>query len=525
MIRLQLVLVIVLVAACGDQLKVIDGVACTDDAACALGGVTGSCQSSGFCAYPDDSCPDGLRYSPGASGMESTCVGAVSCGEEGGACCAGRTCGTNLVCGSDRVCSCGGFDEPCCGGNSCDTGFSCAQGSCRADVEQLAMGHWASCMLGTDGSVRCWGADMIKAGGESHPLVGTAVMPREITRINISNVAQIDRGDGHACARKQDGSVWCWGLNLFGQLGNGTTTPSRAPVQVSGLTATQISAGRLHSCAVGSVGGVAGIYCWGRNGLHSNGGDVSRLGNNDTLNSSTPVAVDMSQMAATGQTPKQVVAGGYHTCAIMSDDRVWCWGVNDAGRLGDGTSTSSKVPVLVSFAAITIPSGVTVDQLVIASMRKGPSGRTAIRLSNGQVYSWGDGNRGVHGDGTTSSRTNPTTPVDTTALSGATFKQIATSGDTMCGLDSTGKVWCWGSGYQGALGNDQDDEAETHVPDEVVGLPAGIVSIEGGHRATCAIDPSKHLWCWGSNRNGALTRVEPTTKLEGRLHKAIDVTP
>ena len=136
----------------------------------------------------------------------------------------------------------------------------------------------------------------------------------------------------------------CWGYNLFGQLGNGTTADSSTPVAVSGIsTATSVTAGGDHACALLSGGS---IKCWGYNGYGS-------LGNGTTTDSSTPVTVSAISTAVS------VTAGGEHTCAILSGGSVKCWGFNSDGELGNGTTTDSLTPVAVSgiTAAVAISAG------------------------------------------------------------------------------------------------------------------------------------------------------------------------
>jgi len=522
------VLGVLALAACGDQLEVIDGSSCKTDAECLLGGVRGECQSSGFCAYPDDSCADGMRYSPGATGMEGACIGGLACGtSDGAACCGGTTCGANLVCGAEQTCECGAAGEPCCGGSTCDDGFTCSSGTCNGGIASAAFGHSAACVSRVDGTVDCWGFDG-RRWAQSIP--GAAVSVTPPGRMAISGVAEVARGLTHSCARKTDGTVWCWGHNENGQLGNGSNTSSQVPVQVTGLTgATQIAIGRNHTCAIGMIT-TPGIFCWGRNGRNS-GPTSGRLGNNSGTESNLPVPVDMSAMAPSGQTARHIAAGGYVTCAIMSDDKVWCWGHSDGRGLGDAAATStSSVPVQVDLTQITTPTPGTPQSLALSHGRAREFS-VALRMSGGTIHVWGMGDYSQFGDGTVGDRSRPAAPVTMTSLGAATFTSVVSTDRGFCALASDDKVWCWGQRWMGAVGDgvavDQGnkDSALASSPVQVMGLPASITSIHAGHHAACAIDDAKKLWCWGNNRRGHLTRQPVNTLANAQLLIATDVTP
>jgi alpha-tubulin suppressor-like RCC1 family protein len=161
----------------------------------------------------------------------------------------------------------------------------------------------------------------------------------------LSNVAQISAGGYHTCALLTNtNSVDCWGYNYSGQLGDDTTTQRSTPVPVKGVggvgtlsNVTQISAGFYHTCALLSGGTVD---CWGDNG-------IGRLGNGTMANSSTPVSVKGVAGTGTLSNVTQISAGGYHTCALLSDNSVDCWGYNFFGQLGNGEMGHRTTPVSV----------------------------------------------------------------------------------------------------------------------------------------------------------------------------------
>ncbi|HJX65645.1 MAG TPA: RCC1 repeat-containing protein, partial [Polyangia bacterium] len=184
-----------------------------------------------------------------------------------------------------------------------------------------------------NGGARCWGAN--GSGQLGNGSTTSSLAPVQVQGL-ASGVQAIATGLGHACAVK-DGGVWCWGTNYDGELGNGSTTDSPVPVQVKGLVsgAQSIAAGMNYSCAV--VGG--GAWCWGSNYF-------GKLGNNSKVASSVPVQVQGLdsgvQAIACGGYPNETPSSG-HTCALTNGS-IRCWGSNYKGQLADGTHTAALVP-------------------------------------------------------------------------------------------------------------------------------------------------------------------------------------
>jgi alpha-tubulin suppressor-like RCC1 family protein len=527
---------------CKDASRVT-GVACGGDGDCTLGTVTGTCEATGYCSYPDAGCIGG-RYAPGAgAGLSNTCVGGpaacgvkdapccaedlcgsdlvclpatttCACGDRDQPCCDGTTCGANLAC-TGGSCTCGAIGDPCCGGSTCNTGLSCSSGACTGGIVQVAVGRGHTCALRTDGTVSCWGHDW-KPYAFGTPGMGNAVIASTTatTVPGLDTVDEIRAGEMHTCARKADRTLWCWGHNERGQLGDGTTTSSAVAVQVMGLTSVGLfDGGRMHTCAVGTVGTTTGLWCWGRGGLRGRGSNpvdqtVGRLGTGDIVDASVPARVDLSVAAGAGQTVKALSAGGYHTCIAMSDNRVWCWGRGGSGELGNAATASSKVPVAVNLAGITIPAGVTIDEISCTDTNS--AGSACLRLSNGAVHCWGSGREGEMGDGvlTTTNRTAPAAGVITTALAGATFVELASAGQAHCGRASNGTVWCWGRNKSGLLGINVGDETNEFTPVQATAL-SGATRLDMSHRNACVVDGMSQLFCWGNNRRSQATASSP----------------
>jgi len=271
-----------------------------------------------------------------------------------------------------------------------------------------------------------------------------------------ASTPQITTGDSHTCALLEDKTVRCWGSNADGRLGDGTTTNRLNPVQVlaSGSTqgtdvlggVTQIATGNTHTCALLED---KTVRCWGSNAS-------GRLGDGTTTNRLNPV-----QVLASGSTQgtdvlggvTQIATGNTHTCALLEDKTVRCWGSNASGRLGDGTTTNRLNPVQVLASGSTQGTDVLGGVTQIAT----GSSHTCALLEDKTVRCWGSNGSGLLGDGTTTDRLNPVQVLasgstqGTDVLGGVT--QIATGGTHTCALLEDKTVRCWGFNVDGQLGD------------------------------------------------------------------------
>ena len=283
----------------------------------------------------------------------------------------------------------------------------------------------------------------------------------------------VSAGDAHTCAVTTAGGLKCWGLNSNGQLGDGTTTDRTTPADVVGLTSgvAAVSAGFSHTCALTTVGG---LKCWG---LNEHGG----LGDGTTTQRTTPVAVTglTSGVAA-------ISAGGVHTCALTTAGGLKCWGFNGSGQLGDGTTTDRTTPVDV--AGLT--SGVT------AVTVKGNHSCALTAAGGGKC--WGSNNNGQLGDGTF---TNRTTAVDVVGLT-AGVAAVSAGRTHTCAVTTTGGLKCWGKNSNFQLGDGTSTIRTTAV--DVVGLTSGVATVSAGRFHTCAVTTAGGLKCWGFNGSGQL---------------------
>jgi len=352
------------------------------------------------------------------------------------------------------------------------------------NITAIATGVWHTCALTAGGGVKCWG---FNGDGE----LGDGTTTDRHTPVDVSGltsgVSAIAAGYYHTCALTAGGGVKCWGLNNYGQLGDGTTTNRYTPVNVSGLASgvSAIAAGLYHTCALTSGGGVK---CWGYNG---NG----QLGDGTTNTRLTPVNVNGLASGVSA-----IAAGYYHTCARTAGGGVKCWGFNRFGQLGDSTTTTRLTPVDVSGLA----SGVS----AIAA----GGYHTCALTAGGRGKCWGWNEDGQLGDGTTTERH---TPVNVSGLASEVSAITAGRGHT-CARTAAGGVKCWGWNESGQLGD--GTTTERHTPVSVSGLASGVSAISAGCEHTCALTAGGGVKCWGNNEYGQLGDGTTTDR-----HTPVDV--
>lgn len=304
---------------------------------------------------------------------------------------------------------------------------------------------------------------------DAQPDVGhTLHMPYTRQSPPISSI-QVDAGNNYSCAI-QSSALYCWGLNDYGQLGDGTTTTRFTPGLVSGLSSgvSAVAAGSgLHTCAI--VNG--GAKCWGYNVYGQLGNDTE----SDSLTPVEPVGLDSGVTAIT--------AGDFHTCAVVNG-AAKCWGYNAHGRAGLPMLSEYHTPIDVP----GLESGVTAIS----------AGRDfTCALVNGGVQCWGNNTYGQLGNATNDASAVPTQVVGLTSG----VQAIATGDHHACAFLVGGGIKCWGRNQFGQLGNNIF-AINANMPVDVVNL-TGIVGISAGKVHSCAITLSGAR-CWGGNQFGQL---------------------
>ena len=406
--------------------------------------------------------------------------------------------------------------------------------SLTSGVQQVSLGLDSTCAIADipQAAALCWGNNngVGKLGNGSFGKPSSDPFPGQVFSLSQPPAGgagaapvQISVGTNHACVVMTSGVVQCWGEGSFGRLGDGDELDRDIPTPVLGLpqppgTVEAVVAGTATSCAVtatldvkcwgqwvGDGTSVTSVHTsavetqpvatqvsagWGGCALVHNGGlstEVRCWGddkNGEIGDGLTGVDAKSPRTVKNLSDPQYVTNGGADNCALVPNGGAWCWGYNGNGELGNGTKTSSNVPVPVS--------GLPLNLAQIAA----GFDHTCALLKNGTVRCWGSNNHGQLGDGSTS---DSTTPVAVTGLTGVV--QIAVADQATCALTSSGGAQCWGDNVEGELGN--GTTTDSHVPVPVSGLSSA-VSIGASDGTVCAGLSSGQVDCWGDNSVGEL---------------------
>lgn len=350
-------------------------------------------------------------------------------------------------------------------------------------VTAVASGISTSYALTSAGAVLAWGVGTQGELGNG----GNAAFTAALTPVSglvagaAHPVVSIAAGDHNAYVLKADGSVWAWGYNQDGEVGNGSTVDMNVPVAVTGLSSgvKAIAAGEYNGYALKSDGTV---WAWGYNGA---GG----LGNGTDTNTYLPVMVEsLGDMAVIA-----IAAGGESAYALMADDSVRSWGLNNYGQLGHSGTTNTLVPGNVT----GLSSGV-------AALAAGDHNGYAVK-TDGTVLAWGGGNDGELGNGST---TASQVPVTVSGLTGSTVAGVAAGGTSAYAVLSDHTLRGWGSNVYGDLGTGAVSPSSS-TP--VVSGPAAVAAVTGQGHSVLALRTDGTVWAWGFDQAALLDRSSPLT--------------
>lgn len=336
-------------------------------------------------------------------------------------------------------------------------------------VIKVVAGWTHTCALTAEGRVKCWGNNQDGQLGD-----GTRTakhVPEDVVGL-LGTARDMALGERHTCVLTSGGSAKCWGNNHEGQLGDGSRADRVSPVDASMLPdgLRMIAAGEHHTCVLTAVGGVK---CWGNN-------QEGQVGDGSTELRTKPVGVQGLDRGVAA-----IATGWRHTCAVTTAGGVKCWGSNKDGQLGDGTALGHLVPV-----DVTGLSG-GVNGLVAGGRH------TCAVITGGAVKCWGHNERGQLGDGTTIDKA---TPVPAVGL--ADVAVLAAGWQHTCALTTGGLVACWGNNEKGQSA--RDGGFMKTVPAIVGPTLVPAVAIAAGGQHTCMLTAENVVTCWGDNEYGQL---------------------
>jgi alpha-tubulin suppressor-like RCC1 family protein len=331
----------------------------------------------------------------------------------------------------------------------------------------------------SDGTVWAWGLNNKSQLGDG--TTTSSSTPVQAAPGVLSGMTAVAAGNEHSLALKSDGTVWAWGSNSNGQLGDNSLTNHAVPVQVSGLTnVTAIAAGVNFSLVLKGDGSV---WAWGYNGS-------GQLGDNSTIDRWTPVQVGIGSITA-------IAAGFNHSVAMNSGGIVYTWGDNSKGQLGIGSTTSSSTPVQAA-------SGILAGALAISAGNQFTVTLLRNYLSS-YLWAWGSNSNGQLGNGT---NTDSATPVQVSTL--ANMTAIAAGENHSLSLMGDGTVWAWGANSNGQLGDGTLTARWTPVQVNTLTRAQGITA---GYQDSFASTTIGATWAWGDNTYGQLGDGTTTPRL------------
>jgi alpha-tubulin suppressor-like RCC1 family protein len=418
-------------------------------------------------------------------------------------------------------------------------------------VKAIALGLEHSCAILPWGRLVCWGrnqAGQLGNGGKQNGLIPAPVAMGNVTVVDVA------AGSDHTCALTLSGSVYCWGANDQGQIGNGGTTEQLTPVQVIASGASRIALGAKTSCALMTGGGVKcwglgsvgqlgdgssgasyyqpapvdvllsaghplagatqialgtdfacalvnrGVECWGQN----QSGQLGRGQVSPFQAYAAPVLVEAGGMAL-GMV-NQISAGGAHVCAHQYTNRLKCWGKDEYGQLGDGSSGSGMISSLPHAVLDHYEAHASTPPYLEGALQVSAGGNhTCAYFGRSEVNPyrcWGSNTDGQLGNGSTVTSVYPNMIKDMLAFSPPPVKKIASGYGYTCALTPAGAVKCWGQNIEGQLGNGTN--IDSNQPVQVTGLESGVISLAVGDYHVCALTAEGGVKCWGDNHLGQL---------------------
>ncbi len=392
------------------------------------------------------------------------------------------------------------------------------------EASQVVAGFWHTCAIVGNGGVKCWGygeSGQLGLGHTANRGDGPNEMAADLALVDLGtdgSAIALAAGEAHTCALTAVGTIRCWGDNSAGQLGLGNTRdrgdePNEMGDDLptvdlgTGRTATNLAAGERHTCAILDNGTVK---CWGWNQDGQLGlGDAESRGDEPHEVGDDLPGIDLG----TGRTATHLAAGHRHTCAILDNGTVKCWGNNFSGQLGLGDTTargSHAADMGDNLPAVDLGSGRTATAITAAGEH------TCAVLDNASVKCWGSGAAGRLGLGDSIGRGSHAADMGDNLPavnlgSGRTATAITAAGEHTCAVLNNASVKCWGANTSGQLGLGDTGSRGSHpgemgddLPTVDLGAGRTATHLAAGYRHTCAILDNATVRCWGYNFRGQL---------------------
>jgi prepilin-type N-terminal cleavage/methylation domain-containing protein len=355
--------------------------------------------------------------------------------------------------------------------------------------QQVSSADNNTCAITTEGKAYCWGWNMFGQIGDGTTNNSASPVVVDASALGVKTFKYISSSSYGPCALSTDNKLYCWGLNMTN--GQNITTPLDISNYgaLSGKTIASISGGIDQGCAI-DTNGLA--YCWGSN----YSGEVGN-GSGTTSYYLNPVPISMSG-ALSGKTIAKIAVEDSHTCVIASDDNTYCWGRNDHGQLGNGLTADSNVPVAVNNSGLL--SGKTIKTISVGN------GYSCAVASDDNLYCWGWGYGNMLGDGSSVDSSMPVASIASGDLTGKKVKYISLGSPySRCLLSTDSLAYCRGDNLSGELGNNTDisndiSYSAVYADGELKGKT--VKSITSGSSHSCAIASNDQLYCWGFYSNG-----------------------
>lgn len=383
-------------------------------------------------------------------------------------------------------------------------------------VKQMDLGDYFTCALLSTDDMKCWGSNSSGQLGQntSANYGGTDMNLEDLATVNLATpgVLQVQVGESHSCALLSSGDVKCWGLNTYGQLGYGDTNPRGGTVgDMASLGTVNLGAGKTaKKLAVGSnhtcvILNDDSVKCWGRS-------DYGQLGYDDTASRGGTVGsmAALTTVNLGGPLAKDLVAGKDRTCAILDTNELKCWGRNDFGQLGYNSivNKGDTVGSMAALGVVNVGAGRTVKSVAVAVLH------TCAILDTNEIKCWGYGSFGQLGYDSFNNKGDTAGSMATLGVvnlgPGRTAKAVAVGQNSTCAILDTNEVKCWGIGDNGVRGYDNTLSVGS-TPGSMaalgvvnLGLGRTAKAIEMGFFSTCVIMDNDQMKCWGKNRDGQL---------------------